>query len=294
MTREPARLARAKRPARFAPASPVSSAAPANRAARELAADLRALGVRPGQDLLVHCSMRRVGPVPGGAATLLRALRSATGPQSTLVVPAQTRMTSLSSTAFRAATGALDAEGMAWFIATMAAFDPATTPSSGMGVFAEHVRATPGSARSAHPLASFAALGPRAAECMATHDMDCHLGERSPLGWLYQADAAVLLLGVGYSACTAFHLAAYRLPRLPALREYRCLVAAEGARREFSFTDIELHADDFEKLGERVDREPFVRRGRVGSAANCRLLPIRGAVDFAAAWPPFRRRRDAP
>jgi aminoglycoside 3-N-acetyltransferase len=254
---------------------------------------LRALGVRPGQDLLVHCSMRRVGPVPGGAATLLRALRSATGPQATIVVPAQTTMTSLSSRAFRAATDALDAEGMARFVASMAAFDPASTPSSGMGVFAELVRATPGSARSAHPLASFAALGPRAAECMAAHDMDCHLGEGSPLGWLYQADAAVLLLGVGYSVCTAFHLAEYRLPQPPAWREYRCLVAAEGERRVFSFTDIELYADDFSRLGERVDREPFVRRGQVGSAQGCRLLPIRGAVDFAAAWPPFRRRRGA-
>jgi aminoglycoside 3-N-acetyltransferase len=224
---------------------------------------------------------------------LLRSLRAVIGPEATLVVPAQTTNTCLSSRAFRAATAGLDRQELARYEATVPAFDPASTPSSGMGVFAEHVRTTPRSARSHHPLASFAALGPRAAECMARHDVDCHLGERSPLGWLYQAGAAVLLLGVGYAACTAFHLAEYRLPEPRARRRYRCVVSADGVRRVSEFTDIALYADDFEGLGSSFDREPSVRRGRVGSAADCRLLSLRSAVDFAVSWPPFGRRRVA-
>lgn len=261
------------------------------RAARDLTADLLKLGVRPGQDLLVHCSMRRVGPVPGGAATLLRALRTAIGPEATLVVPAQTTYVALSSKAFRDATAGLDPVRFARYVAAMPAFDQQTSPSRGMGVFAEHVRTTPGSARSAHPTASFAALGPRAAECMAWHDADCHLGERSPLAWLYQADAAVLLLGVGYRACTAIHLAEYRLPEPPASCEYRCFMLRHGVREEHVFTDISLYDGDFEELGEQMDQESVVRCGPVGSAVDCRLLPVRGAVDFALAWPPFRGHR---
>jgi aminoglycoside 3-N-acetyltransferase len=264
------------------------------RAERGLTADLLRLGVRPGQDLLVHCSLRRVGPIPGGAATLFRALRTAMGQDATLVVPAQTTYTALSSNAFREATTDLDPAQFARYVAAMPAFDQQTSPCRGMGAFAEHVRTTPGSARSAHPTASFAALGPRAAECMAWHETDCHLGERSPLAWLYRTDAAVLLLGVGYGACTALHLAEYRLPEPPAPREYRCLVSRHGVREEYMFTDIQLYAGDFEKLGEHIDREPFVRRGQVGSAADCRLLPVRNAVDFAMAWPPFRCHRAVP
>lgn len=257
----------------------------------ELTTELLTLGVQPGQDLLVHCSLRRVGPVAGGPRTLLRALRAAIGPNAILVVPAQTTHNSLSSPEFRAATVGLDPVERAQFVAAMPGFDPLTTPSNGMGVLAEHVRTTPGSVRSAHPQSSFAALGPRAAECMSGHDLDCPLGERSPLGWLYRAKAAVLLLGVGYEACTAFHLAEYRLSGGPARRQYQCFTMQDGTRKEHIFTDIDLDAGDFGELGDRIDSEPFVRRGRVGSATDCRLLPIRSAVDFAVTWPPFRRRR---
>lgn len=44
-----------------------------------LVADLRSLGVRREQDLLVHCSMRRVGWVDGGPATLPAAIQHVTG-----------------------------------------------------------------------------------------------------------------------------------------------------------------------------------------------------------------------
>jgi aminoglycoside 3-N-acetyltransferase len=261
------------------------------RAQDNLVADLRALGVRPGQDLLVHSSLRRIGPVAGGAATVLRALQTAAGPDATLVVPAQTPANSLSSRAFREKTAGRDRAALARFVAAMPGFDPQTTPSQGVGTFAEYVRTTPGAVRSAHPQSSFAALGPRAADCTAGHEMTCHLGQHSPLGWLYRADAAVILLGVGYASCTAFHLAEYLLPVQPRHRPYRCFTQADGAREEHAFYDIDLDESDFETLGTWLDREAFVRRGRVGNAVGGRLLPLRSAVDFAVAWPPFRRRR---
>ncbi|MFF0191065.1 AAC(3) family N-acetyltransferase [Streptomyces sp. NPDC005244] len=50
------------------------------------------------------------------------------------------------------------------------------------------------------------------------HDPDCHLGEGSPLGALYAADARVLLFRVGFEVCSAFHLAECRLRPVPPLR----------------------------------------------------------------------------
>ncbi|HUD35537.1 MAG TPA: AAC(3) family N-acetyltransferase [Streptosporangiaceae bacterium] len=260
------------------------------RALTTLTAEFRSLGVRSGQDLLAHSSLRAVGHVAGGAATVLRALRDAMGTTATLVVPAQTTLNSLSSDAFHAATATMTQAQRADFIAAMPGFDPLSTPSRGMGVLAELVRTSPGAARSAHPQSSFAAVGSRAAQSMARHDLTCHLGEDSPLGWLYRADAAILLLGVGYDMCTAFHLAEYRLPGQPRQRDYRCVTAIGGVRHEHCFVDIELDDGDFSVLGDHIDDEPFVRHGRVGSA-ECRLMPIRAAVDVAASWPPFRQRR---
>jgi aminoglycoside N3'-acetyltransferase len=255
-----------------------------------LSSQLLVLGVRPGQDLLVHCSMRAVGEVEGGAASVVAALTNVLGQDATLVVPTQTTLNSFSSKAFLTATAGLDDADLARYIAAMPGFDPAVTSSQGMGQLAELVRTMPGAARSAHPQSSFAAIGARAADSMAVHALECHLGEQSPLGWLYRQDAAVLLIGVGYDACTAFHLAEYRLPGKPSYREYRCFRAADGARQELAFIDIVLDGGDFCALGAQLEGEPFLRKGYIG-AAESRLLPIRSAVDAAVAWPPFLRRR---
>jgi aminoglycoside 3-N-acetyltransferase len=260
----------------------------------ELAEGLRSLGLKRGQDLLIHCSLRQVGRIDGGAATLLNAILDVAGQKATLVVPTQTTENSLTSTAFLSATAGLDAEERARFVAAMPGFDAVSTPSTGMGAFAEYVRTRPSASRSSHPQVSFAAIGPRARACTSVHDLDCHLGERSPLGWLYAAGAAVLLLGVGYSACTAFHLAEYHGPGTP-YRSYHCFTS-EGKRRvEHEFTDIELDDRDFELLGAELEAAAEqtgsgLQRGQVGSAA-CRLVPLRAAVDFARAWLPVHRGR---
>jgi aminoglycoside 3-N-acetyltransferase len=255
----------------------------------QLAADLRALGVKQAQNLLIHCSLRAVSPADG-PATLLGALQDVAGPGATLVVPTQTTLNSLTSRAFLAATAGLDEPERAHFLADMPGFDPARTPSAGMGAFAEYLRTQPTAHRSAHPQTSFAALGPDAGTCTLVHDLDCHLGERSPLGWLYASNAAILLLGVGYPACTAFHLAEYLLPGARPMKTYRCFTAGTGGRTERVFTDIDLDDSDFGSLGVAAEAAALgIRRGRVG-AGDSRWLPLPAVTDFASAW--FQRHRE--
>jgi aminoglycoside 3-N-acetyltransferase len=205
------------------------------------------------------------------------------------VVPAQTAWNSLTSRAFRADTAGLDPDGYARYVDAMPGFDPASTPSAGMGAFAEYVRTRPAARRSGHPQSSFAALGPAAAAAMSVHDLDCHLGERSPLGWLYDAGAAILLLGVGYSACTAFHLAEYRRSSGQPVRDYHCFTLSDGKRTMRQFRDIDLDDSDFKLLGAALDAAAWPdagaapRWGRVGMAVSA-LVPMRTAVDFARSW----------
>jgi aminoglycoside 3-N-acetyltransferase len=260
----------------------------------DLAAGLRALGLRPGQPLLVHSSLRSVGRVAGGAATLLHAIQEVAGPDATVVVPAQTAQNSGSSPAFRAATSQLEPAALEQYLADMPVFDPRTTPSQGMGAFAEYLRTRPGAVRSGHPQTSFAALGARAGDCVRVHDLDCHLGKRSPLGWLHDNAADVLLIGAGYASFTGFHLAEYLLPGQRPTRAYHCVSrGADGNRRLEELWDVDLDESDFAALGARMDAMPFVRGGQVGAAA-CRLVPIRLAVNFALADQDFRRRRAVP
>jgi aminoglycoside 3-N-acetyltransferase len=121
------------------------------------------------------------------------------------------------------------------------------------------------------------------------HDLDCHLGERSPLAALYRDAAWILLLGVGYEACTALHLAEYRLPWPPPIQRYRCYVEVNGERRRYEFDGARHDTTDFARLGAELDSAPFVRTGICGNGP-ARALPLRASIDFAVVWMSDHRR----
>ncbi|MEW1999646.1 aminoglycoside N(3)-acetyltransferase [Streptomyces coelicoflavus] len=247
-----------------------------------LAAGLRELGVRSGDTLLAHTSLSSLGWVCGGPVAVVRALLDVLGPDGTLVVPTQTG--DLSDPALWTSPPVPEA----WWESIRAAtppYDPLITPSRGVSVVPETVRTWPGARRSAHPQTSFAALGARAAEVVAGHATDCRLGERSPLAVLERLDARVLLLGAGYDACTAFHLAEYRIPG-PMVEVGRPGPVGWERVREVSIT-----SERFDELGHDFERDRPVVRGRVG-AADVRLFPLPDAVAYAERWLPLHRPRE--
>ncbi|GAA2499018.1 AAC(3) family N-acetyltransferase [Streptomyces gobitricini] len=257
---------------------------------RRLGAHLAELGVEPGGFLLVHASLRAVGPVAGGGEAVLRAVRGALGPDGTVVVPAFTARNSDTSYAYRERVRGLGAAERAAVRAAMAPYDAETMPcDAGLGVLPEIVRRSPGAVRSAHPQTSFAALGTHARKVVSAHRPDCHLGEDSPLARLYDLRGRILILGTGFGTCTAFHLGEYRVAR-PPRRTYRCVVRDGGVRRWWRYEDVALDDRDFAALGADLERYGggAVRAGVVGSAW-CRLVEVTEAVDFARLW--FARNR---
>jgi aminoglycoside 3-N-acetyltransferase len=225
-----------------------------------LARDLRSLGVIPGRTLLVHASMRGIGKVRGGAQDVVAALRQVLGQDATLVVPTGTADNSDTSRLYLARTAGMTSDEIGRYRDSMPPFT-LERPSVGMGRIAECVRTAPGAVRSRHPQTSFAALGPSARMLMTGHRLDCHLGESSPLGRLYEAGAWVLLMGVGYEACTCFHLAEYRYLPLPPRQIYSCVIAKQGQRQWWSYEDVVLDDGDFAALGAAFEQTGHVVRG---------------------------------
>ncbi|MFD3929995.1 aminoglycoside N(3)-acetyltransferase [Streptomyces sp. NPDC058614] len=247
-----------------------------------VSAQLLSLGVRPGETLLLHSSLSSLGWVCGGAVAVVQGLLDTLGPDGTLVVPTQSG--DLSDPALWS-NPPVPEEWWPAIRAAMPAYDPLVTPARGVGVIPETVRNWPGALRSAHPQTSFAAIGPGAAAVLDGHGMDCRLGERSPLARLEEMGARVLLLGAGYDACTAFHLAEYRIPS-PLVEVGR---PALGGWEEV--TEVSISSERFDELGSDFERDRPVVRGRVG-AADTRLFPVADAVAYAERWLALHRPRE--
>ena len=251
----------------------------------EIRSDLSMLGLPVGSTYLIHSSLRRVGPLADGPATLAEAVQDVLGPRSTIVVPTFTARNSTTTRRFRHLTAGMTPEQIAAEEAKIEGFDRSTTPAQDVGAFAEFIRRRPAAVRSDHPQTSFTALGPSATELTRDHALDCHLGERSPLAKLYAADAIVLLLGEGFDdVCTCFHLAEHRLPTPASRRLFRCYVLKEGRRTLREFMAAEVDDSDFGRLGTAMAAgSPFIQRGRVGRT-TASWFPLRAAVDFAVDW----------
>lgn len=260
-----------------------------------LATAFRRLGICEGDTLLVHSSLRSLGYVVGGAAAVVHALLDTVGAAGTVVVPTFTAGNSDPSRWARTMRSAAPPEWWTAIREDLPPFDPALTASQNMGVVAEAVRTWPGSIRSSHPQTSFAAVGRHARFLMSGHPQDCHLGPRSPLGRLAESDGKVLLLGVPFGVCTAFHLAEYQQPD-PPLRDYECVVAEAGGRRWYRYRDVLLDDSDFQRLGEAMDASPVrsqIRRIRIGTGVS-RLIPLPVCVSFAREWIATHREQAQP
>lgn len=255
---------------------------------RRLLADLRALGIGPGDLVMVHGSLRRIGlaRMPGGAELLLDALDAAVAPGGTLLMVLGTDY------------------GMDWvnrrpvaeraaLLARSEPFDPAgarVLPE--VGALAEAFRTRPGTIVSDNPSGRFGARGCDAGALLAGQPWHDYYGPGSPLDRLCARGGRILRLGADPDTVTALHYAEY-LADLPAKRRTRWdyLLAGPGGPRR-AWTEC---LDDDRGIAPWEGEDYFAvilkaylaagraRTGRVGYAAS-ELIDAADMVAFGARW----------
>jgi aminoglycoside 3-N-acetyltransferase len=241
-----------------------------------MAEDLRRLGLRTGDILLVHSSMKSLGQVEGGPEAVVDALLEVLGadgraPEGLLIVP------TLSNTFIGRDTGTAEY-----------AFDRTTTPSR-VGLITNTVRQRPNALRSGHPTHSLAAIGRRAAELVAD---GLHLprtfDRTGPYGRYVRWRAKILFLGCTLAANTTFHAVEDWL-ELPYIANWRgrALVHRHGRNVPMDITFVPGGHRDFYSKDRRTKIEQVLSdagaltEGRVGEA-RCLLLSAQDCVRLTA------------
>ena len=150
--------------------------------------DLRKLGLKRGDVVVFHSSLKSIGYVEGGANTVIDAFIEVVGSEGTVMVPTFT---------FSFTKGGVP-------------FHPAKTPSR-VGLITDVFWRRPDAYRSRHPTHSVAAIGKHAEYLTSGHEDTSAFSKHGPWGKLVELDGYVMLLGVGFNVCSFFHAVEDRL-----------------------------------------------------------------------------------
>lgn len=248
----------------------------------DLAADLRALGVEPGDGLFVHSSLSKIGYVIGGPRGLIEASIRAVGPDGLVGMPGFSRD----------AYDPVDLLGIdvdpaqhADIRRQVPGFDPMRSNVRQNGAVPEAFRRWPGVVRSHHPTSSVLLFGRDAEAMAANHDpLGWATGPDTPWGRLRERKAMkILLIGVGWNRCSALHAAESAAEhKRETMRRFK--QGTGGDARWIEAPDVIDDLDTlFPRVGEAWEREGGVRIGKVGEA-DSKLTDYDPLLSFASRW----------
>lgn len=255
----------------------------------DIATDLRALGVLPGDLLFAHASLRRLGPVEGGAVGVVSAIERAVGPAGTVVMV-------LGATNEWDWVNTHPESDRAALLGPAEPFDPVATPSlPEVGVLAEVMRTMPGTVVNDHPEGRFAARGCLADGLLRDLPWDDYYGPGSALARFVDSGGRVLRLGANPDTVTVLHYAEYLadVPATVRVRRHRKVLDPQGPRivvvecldDENGIVPDERQPDEdyFALILREYLSTGRARAGTVGDAP-AELIDAADIVAFGATW----------
>ncbi|MDA9189646.1 AAC(3) family N-acetyltransferase [bacterium] len=241
--------------------------------------DLKELGLKAADKIIVHSSLSSIGWVSGGANALIQALMNVVKEDGLLLMPGHS--SSLTEPSYWE-NPPIPRDWWSMIRESLPAFDTKTTPTEWVGIVPELFRSYKGVLRSYHPSNSFLAWGKQADKYVSDHSLDYSLSDSSPLGCLYENSGKILFIGCDHDKSTSIHLAESRIENFPSETQGGPILH-DGGRVWKEYEDYKYDSDDFSKIGQDYESKNKIATGLVGEAKS-KLFPMRDIVDFAQCW----------
>lgn len=251
----------------------------------ELADSFRNLGVRAGDTVMLHASVRAVGRVAGGPDQIHLGLKDALAQDGTLMMYA-----SCPEHYDEVGRGNLHPHQERELLEKLPPFDPYTARAArDNGALVELFRTYPGSMVNAH-VARFVAWGKHAKHLAASQPWDYAFGRGSALDRFLALDGKILLLGCDHDTVTFLHYAEH-IVDIPGKRiaRYKVPIEEDGKRvwremEEFDTADAGAHENWPSRFFARITDAYLAQTnnsgGQVGNARSF-LFDARGLLDLA-------------
>jgi aminoglycoside 3-N-acetyltransferase len=244
--------------------------------------DLHALGVAPGDTVMVHASCRAIGEVAGGPDEIHLAIKDALTPAGTLVMYA-----SCPRYYDEVGRGNLTPDEELEVLEKLPAFDAESARSArDNGALVELFRTWPGSIVN-HHVARFVAWGKHAEFLFSEQPWDFAFGKGSALERFTDLDGKILLLGSDHDTVTYLHYAEHSgdFPEKRIAR-FKVPVLADGHRVWRDMAEVDTSSEGahanwpdrfFAQIVDDYLERSGNRGGKVGNAVS-HLIPARGLL----------------
>jgi aminoglycoside 3-N-acetyltransferase len=251
----------------------------------QLAADFRALGVAPGDVVMMHASVRAAGAIAGGPDEIHLALKDALTADGTLMMYA-----GCPRYVDEVGRGNLSPDEEAELLEKLPPFDAETARSDrSNGILVEFLRTYPGSRVNQH-VTRFVVWGRHADYLLSHQPWNYAFGRGSALDRFVELDGKILLFGCDHDTVTFLHYAEH-IVDIPGKRvaRFKVPIAEHGARvwremEEFDTADDGAHANWPDRFFARIVDSYLAASANSGDKvgdARSYLLRARELLDFA-------------
>jgi aminoglycoside 3-N-acetyltransferase len=239
----------------------------------------RTLGLKEGDTIELHGSLKAVGLVSGGPNTIIDALLKVLSREGTLIMAAQ--YTTNTEPALWEHPP-VDIEAFEAIRATHPPYKGRESYLRWMGSLAEVLQLKEQTLFSDHPNLAVMALGKQAKWLTMDQPLTPAFGLGSPFEKALQLKSKALLIGVGYDVLTGLHVAEALSGKRPYHLESATILSS-GHPKRIKLLDYDYDSELFTQIGLAYEKTHSIETVLLGNA-TVKLIDMVSIHDFALAY----------